>query len=445
MRSSLRGPLVVAVSLATVLGLGGVATARGGDPAYPSKAQVDKARAEVTKKTQDVAEIRSELAAAEGAVQAASQEAEIASEAYNGALWRLSEAKKASTRAKKAAAAARKRVTEQRGGIAQLVVQSYQEGTSLNSMSAVLSAQGPQSLMHRTSVVDMGGDAMQADYDRFTLLSAKAAKADTRAARAAKDQTRIAEHARKARDAAAAAASNAAAMEAHVAAQRDQLISALAQAQHTSLKLAGQRQSALEAIARKKAEEAARAKAAAEARAALKAKKAAEARAKAARRDAQDAGKPHKGEPSTPDRPSAGSVGGGGPEAPAPDLTPGPVSGGASAAIAFAKAQLGEWYQWGAAGPSRWDCSGLTMKAWGAGGIGLPHFSGAQFMMGDRINIADARPGDLLFWSFNGKPSGIHHVALYVGGGQFLEAPHTGAQVRYNSIYNWYPNFAVRL
>ena len=61
------------------------------------------------------------------------------------------------------------------------------------------------------------------------------------------------------------------------------------------------------------------------------------------------------------------------------------------------------------------------------------------------IPVSSARAGDLYFWSSNGLPSGIHHVALALGGGQFIEAPHTGAYVRYNSVYAWYPNCAVRL
>ncbi len=113
-------------------------------------------------------------------------------------------------------------------------------------------------------------------------------------------------------------------------------------------------------------------------------------------------------------------------------------------AIAYAKQQLGRPYQWGAVGPSTFDCSGLTMRAWGMGGKSLPHYSVAQFYQSTRVSMADAKPGDLLFWSNNGSPSGIHHVALYLGGGQFIEAPHTGANVRYNSIYSWYPDFVAR-
>ena len=84
------------------------------------------------------------------------------------------------------------------------------------------------------------------------------------------------------------------------------------------------------------------------------------------------------------------------------------------------------------------------MQAWARGGKALPHYSVAQFAQSMRVSMTDARPGDLLFWSNNGSPGGIHHVALYLGGGQFIEAPYTGASVRYNSIYNWYPDFVAR-
>jgi len=120
-------------------------------------------------------------------------------------------------------------------------------------------------------------------------------------------------------------------------------------------------------------------------------------------------------------------------------------SGGAQQAIRFAEAQLGEPYQWGGSGPASWDCSGLTMQAWAAAGRALPHFAAAQYDAGTPIPVSSAGPGDLLFWTSNGRPSGIHHVALALGGGRFIEAPHTGAFVRYNSVYSWYPDFAVRL
>jgi peptidoglycan DL-endopeptidase CwlO len=85
------------------------------------------------------------------------------------------------------------------------------------------------------------------------------------------------------------------------------------------------------------------------------------------------------------------------------------------------------------------------MVAWSKGAKSLPHYSKAQFTAGTRISLSAVQPGDLYFWSSNGSPSGIHHVALAIGGGRFIEAPRTGLDVRLNSIDNWFPTYAVRL
>lgn len=107
-----------------------------------------------------------------------------------------------------------------------------------------------------------------------------------------------------------------------------------------------------------------------------------------------------------------------------------PPSSGAAAAIAYAKAQIGKPYQWGAAGPSSFDCSGLTMMAWAAGGVSLPHFSGAQYADTAHVPIADLEPGDLVFFY-----TPISHVGIYVGGDEMIDAPDTGSFVRYDSIF----------
>ena len=98
------------------------------------------------------------------------------------------------------------------------------------------------------------------------------------------------------------------------------------------------------------------------------------------------------------------------------------TSGDAAAAIAFARAQLGEPYQYGAAGPNSWDCSGLTMMAWQAGGKSLPHYSVAQYQQSTPISLAQLQPGDLLFWG-DGGPTSIYHVAIYTGDGMMIHAP----------------------
>ena len=99
--------------------------------------------------------------------------------------------------------------------------------------------------------------------------------------------------------------------------------------------------------------------------------------------------------------------------------------------IAYAQAQLGKPYKWGGAGPDSYDCSGLTMMAYRQIKIGLPHLAAAQMRMGKSVAFTDMLPGDLCF-------PGPEHVQMYIGNGQVIEAPHTGANVRqvpFNSSY----------
>lgn len=114
---------------------------------------------------------------------------------------------------------------------------------------------------------------------------------------------------------------------------------------------------------------------------------------------------------------------------PAPPVSDVPASGRASAAIAAAKSKLGSPYVWAAAGPDSFDCSGLTMYAWAAAGVSLPHSSRMQAGVGSSVSVSNLQPGDLVFY---GSP--IHHVALYVGGGQVIHAPQSGDVVRYASV-----------
>ena len=125
-----------------------------------------------------------------------------------------------------------------------------------------------------------------------------------------------------------------------------------------------------------------------------------------------------------------GSSGGSGP-APAPSANVPVNGGGASAAIAYARAQLGKPYCYAGAGPACFDCSGLTMRAWGAAGVSMPHYSGAQYSMFPHVPLNAMQPGDLVFWG----PGGSDHVGLYIGGGQMIAAPHTGDVVKIQAVY----------
>jgi peptidoglycan DL-endopeptidase CwlO len=111
-----------------------------------------------------------------------------------------------------------------------------------------------------------------------------------------------------------------------------------------------------------------------------------------------------------------------------PDSTGGSGSGSSKGAkaLAYAKAQLGEPYARSGAGPSSWDCSGLTMRAWGSVGVSLPHSSRQQFGRGRSVAKSDLQLGDLVFFY-----SDIHHVGLYAGNGQVIHAPRPGKSVEY--------------
>ncbi|MFG3346770.1 NlpC/P60 family protein [Streptomyces sp. NPDC048018] len=97
----------------------------------------------------------------------------------------------------------------------------------------------------------------------------------------------------------------------------------------------------------------------------------------------------------------------------------------AAEAIAYARAQLGKPYVWGATGPSAFDCSGLTQASWRAAGVSLPRTTYTQINAGRRVSRSELAPGDLVFFY-----SGISHVGLYIGGGQMIHAPRPGAPVR---------------
>jgi cell wall-associated NlpC family hydrolase len=118
----------------------------------------------------------------------------------------------------------------------------------------------------------------------------------------------------------------------------------------------------------------------------------------------------------------------------------GPASGRAAIAVREAYRQLGKPYRWGASGPDSFDCSGLMMWVWGKAGVSLPHSSRAQYGAGMHVSQSELQPGDLVFY---GSP--IHHVGIYVGGGQYIDAPHTGAVVRVGAAFRGDYAGAVRL
>jgi cell wall-associated NlpC family hydrolase len=130
---------------------------------------------------------------------------------------------------------------------------------------------------------------------------------------------------------------------------------------------------------------------------------------------------------------SSGSSGGGGGISGAGQNIPDPPSNlsAGERAVQYAESQVGVPYVWGDADPGvGFDCSGLVMWAWEQAGVSLPHYSGAQMADTTPVPLSGIEPGDLLFFG----PGGDEHVAMYVGGGEVIQAPYTGADVGYASL-----------
>lgn len=180
-----------------------------------------------------------------------------------------------------------------------------------------------------------------------------------------------------------------------------------------------------EAEAKKKAEAAAKARAEAEA----------EERAERASRTA---------ERTTLSAPSSSSTGD---SASASDSSPAPSSssnatGSAGAIVAFAKAQVGDAYIGGGTGPNAWDCSGLVQAAYRSVGIDLPRVSQDQSTAGTQVSLDNLQPGDILYW---GGAGSAYHVAIYVGGGEFVGAQNSSTGTVQRSMDYDRPSGAVRV
>jgi cell wall-associated NlpC family hydrolase len=425
-------------------------------PVYPSKEKVAKAKEAVTTTAGKVSQLDAQYAASSARLSQVQDQASAAAEEFNGAQLALDkakdEAKAAAARAKAAQATADAAGLEVRRYAATV----YQAGGNLGELDAYLSSKGPQDLVDRATALDAVSDARARTLQKAAATSAVARTMGAQAQAASEAQAKAAAVAQQKRDAAQQKADAAQAEAVRIQKEQDQLTTQLASLRKTSVELEKQRQDGLaaaaaareaaaaaakqarlaeeraraarDAAARKEAQAAAK-RAAAEA---ARQKAAAEAAERAAAQAAQNrpsTSRPTQPRPSQP-RPSQPTPSKPKPADPPP---PPPSSGGVSAVIAYAEAQLGKPYVWGGTGPDGFDCSGLTLMAWRQAGVYLSHYTGAQWAETARVPISDLRPGDLVFYGSSGPSS--HHMGLYVGGGQMIEAPRTGLNVRYASIY----------
>lgn len=401
----------------------------GGQPAYaepippvpPSAAQVQQAKGAAGTKAAQVRAVQAALVAASARLDSTRIAAAQATEAFDAARIRLAAAEQAAQLARSNADRAAGSYERARVEVGRLAAQVYRDGADLSELSAVLSPGGPQEVMDRAAVIDTLGAERTRTLQRMdatrvvaTLLQQQADEAVTRqkVATAALSTAR-----EKAQSAADAAAATVAATEA----EQTRLLTQLAALQHTSVALERQRQAALAAAADAAVQPAAGGSGGS-----------GSGGSGSGGSGGSGSGSGGSGGSGSDDSDGSGGSGSGGSGHPVPPPS-GPSHGstGGDVAVAWAKRQIGLPYQWGGAGPNSYDCSGLTMRAWQRAGIQLPHYAASQYEQSDKIPYSRMQPGDLIFYSSDtSRPSSIHHVAMYVGGGLMIEAPYTGARVR---------------
>jgi cell wall-associated NlpC family hydrolase len=410
-----RAAVVVALIIGTLLAGAGPAMAAPSPPPTPppnpSDQQLDQSKNNVSSAAAQVGKLTSQLAAVQAEADQLGFKLEARQENANKALVDLQNAKDAAQQAAQEAQATQVEATAAAGAIEQahqqldeFIAVAYEQGVQSGAFGLLMEAGDPSDLVQRAELTQAVADQQQAALDGMQRARIAKVNADS-LARAA--QLRAAAK----QDAAAGAKRTA---DGAVASAQSALSAGLAQLHQVDLKradidhqldvltatdagLRAQRQQYLDY----QAQVAAAAKAAAAA--------------------------------------AAGRVAGAG---------AGVATGGVRGVIDRALSQVGVTYAWGggnARGPTKgirdggvadefgdyrktgFDCSGLMLYAFGALGIGLPHYSGYQYNAGKKVPISQVQPGDMLFWADGGN---IHHVALFIGNGKMVEAPYSGGQVR---------------
>lgn len=347
-------------------------------------------------------DLRAEVAAAEAELMQREMAAQAALEDYNGAKIALDGANAKLDKSQQRVDEARAAVEATREGIGRFAASAYRAG-GLDYSLQVFLADDPQQFLDQATVLDILADNQSASLRRTQTAQLRLAQAEAELAQ-------LQQAAQEQRDEAAALKAEAdrlyAEADSYLAGLREELRLQILEEQ------------------RRAAEEAARRAAAAQA--------AADAAAAAALERQQQ----NQSSDSSDSSDSSGSSGSSGND------WSGQTAGSDRAAIAVsaALAQLGEPYDptGGGQPPDTWDCSKLTAWAWGQAGVSLTPYSFTQATQVQRIDVNELQPGDLLFY-FEG---GAHHVSMYIGGGQIIEAssPRTGVRIAdlwnsWNSTY----------
>jgi cell wall-associated NlpC family hydrolase len=418
--------VAAAVGLA-VPGVGGTLPPR---PDNPSDQDIVSGQAHAQGLASRVGKLTNQLAEADARLNELAAQVELRMEDANKARVDLTRAQQAHALAERGAAsaavevsAAERKIEDERRRLDDFAARSYRQGSVVGSLSALVGARDPKEVLDRAEMLDAISASSSDLLESLHGASAERANKDSLARKALQD----AEAARAAADTANAMAEEA--ENSAISAQASQV----------------QQNQALEAT-----------------------KARVEGELEQARARVQGLRSQHNGyqawlelksrEEQASDAASAQSA--------AQPVASQPASSGRSVETVIDRAlsQLGMPYAWGggnANGPTRgvrdggvadahgdfrkigFDCSGLMIYAFGGAGVELDHYSGYQYQAGRKVPLAQMQRGDMLFWQSGGK---THHVALYLGGGQMVEAPYSGSQVRVSPVrYGGIAPYAIRV
>jgi cell wall-associated NlpC family hydrolase len=409
-----RGPLrpeiaISAVVIGSVTAAIGVSTAVAA-PDYPSWDDVQAAKQNEASTAAKVEELSGLLSGLQATADAAGRAQQIAAEKYQVAKAALDDAtaREKELSDKAAAAKEKAKVSKMRAGL----LAAHLARTAGDDLSLNIAVNGAQSddLLRQLGTMSKLSEQSKSIYDD-ALADEKLAESLGGQARIATTQrTSLASDAEQALAATKRTADAASAAVSEQQARQSQLFAQLALLKNTTAEAEAEYQAGL-----------------------------------LAQRDQQSApsgsapvgSAPNTGSGSAPSTGSGSAPSAPAPPAPPPISNPGtvapPVVDKVSTAIAFARAQIGEPYVFAGEGPDRWDCSGLTLKAYAAAGVSIGiHSATAQYNTarnrGQLVPYSQAQPGDLIFYSSDG--SDMYHVTIYSGGGRMIEAPYEGVPVR---------------
>jgi cell wall-associated NlpC family hydrolase len=398
-----------------MLGVAGTAVAVPPPPPNPSNSEISASKSDAHNKSAKVGKLTNQLSAAESRLEELQADVETKMEIANKAMvdlqtaqTRAVQARKDAVQAGKDADAAGRQIETVRGELDDFAAASYRQRSLVGSVSAYMGATSPDDLLERSQLLNAVSSSQLDSMELMQQAQVEKANKDSAARQAlatAKQKELEAKQAKRNADTATQAAVQARQQQAgensRLQAAKTQYERQLDMAQSKVGSLQSQRQKYNNWLAAKRREDAANASHA-----------------------------------------SGGGGGGGGHHQSATG------SGSARTVISRALGVLGTPYAWGggnAYGPTRgirdggvadmygdynkigFDCSGLMIYSFASVGVYLPHYSGYQASSGRRVPLSQMRPGDMLFWASGGL---IHHVALYIGNGQMIEAPYSGSHVR---------------